>query len=474
MDKLVFRFLLPTALAVVWLTATVLLFFAGPAADDFCSATVSTLSTHFVQIYMTHAGRWMTVGFLVPFLFHRIELFSTFQHGSLMLALWVGYFIVFFFLFRVVTGASATWRTGLAAALLIGIVWWCGLPAPAQTIYWASAGLEYGLGFQAAAALFGAIALHGGRSPERGRALFGAALAVATFLVTGFHEIIALSVLGLLACMTAVAFFQRLGNRLFMLALTGVALIGTAVSVLAPGNAVRGQRVGGTVALPDTFYALYLDWFGRVVPWLTDPRLLCLSFLVLSSRQFHALQPRWASPVFDRQWWLIPVCALALVAGCLAVPALVLGQPGPARLHNFAYSIFVVGWFLTLFAAGRKVPLHTLPGIKVLRAVVGAIFVAAILFTGNMQDAISAVIGRNNAIRWHAWVHALPQAASRVRQQGGEELVLSGVPAGPKLFVAGFQRVPDRDPTNFINRCLAEYLGLSRLVVEQTEGTGAN
>src|SRR5688500_5812006 len=413
METLVLRFLLPGALAVVWLSATLLLFFAGPAADDFCRATISELGAHFVETYMTHAGRWMTVGFLVPLLFHRMELFSTFQYGALLLILWLGYFGVFFLAFRVIAAGSSTWRTGVAAAVLVGIVWWCGLPAPAQTVYWASAGLEYGLGFQASVVLFAAIALEAGRSSEQRRALTGALLALATFLVTGFHEMIALCVLGLLTLMTAVAFFQRLGSRFFMLALSSVALAGTLVSILAPGNAVRAQRVGGAVAVPDVVYSLYLDWFGRLIPWLTDPRLLCVSLLILTNPRFHALQPRWQAPVLGRQWWLIPLFTLALVFGCLALPALVLGQPGPARLHNFAYSIFVVGWFVTLFAAGRAMPVHGLPGIAALRTAVGVLFVAAILFTGNMQDAVSAMLGRNSALHWHAWVHSLEQRGQR-------------------------------------------------------------
>jgi hypothetical protein len=196
--------------------------------------------------------------------------------------------------------------------------------------------------------------------------------------------------------------------------------------------------------------------------------------LILTSARFHALQPRWQAPVFGRQWWLIPLFTLALVFGCLALPALVLGQPGPARLHNFAYSIFVVGWFMTLFAAGRALPLHGLPGIAALRTAVGVIFVAAILFTGNMQDAVSAMLGRNSAPHWHAWVHSLEQRGQRARQEGRAELVLAGVPAGPKLFVEGFQRVPDRDTAHFINRCLADYLGLSRVIVQPQAASGSD
>lgn len=470
MDQIVFRVVLPAALGLVALSATVLLFFAGPAADDFCRAMISDLRGHFVETYMTHAGRWMTVGFLVPMLLHRMELFSTFQYGALLLTLWLGYFAIFCFLFRVVAGPSASPRSTAAAALLIGIVWWCGLPAPAQTIYWASAGLEYGLGFQAAAALFGAIALYAGRAPERRGPLAGAALGVATFMVTGFHEIIALCVLGLLVMMSAFAFFQRLGSRFLLLSLTGVALAGAAASILAPGNAVRAERVGGAVSSSDVFYAMYLDWYGRLIPWLTDPRLLCASFLVLTSSHFHALEPRWKNDVLGRHWWVIPLATLALAVGCLAAPALVLGQPGPARLHNLAYSIFVVGWFLTLFAAGRGVPLHAVAGVPAARAAVGILFAGAILFTGNMQDVVSALIGRNNAFQWHAWVQGLDDAGRRERDRGRDELVLRGVPAGPKLFVEGFQRVPERDSASFINRCLADYLGLSRVVVEQRTG----
>jgi hypothetical protein len=465
MEQAVLRFLLPASLAVVMLIATALLFLAGPAADDFCRAMIADLRAHAVETYLTHAGRWLTVGFLVPLLLHRIDLFSP-QYGALLLVLWIGYFATFLFLIRVVIGPSAGWRTSVAASLLIGVVWWCGLPAPGQTIYWASAGLEYGLGFQAAAVLFGLIAVQSGRWAERGAYPAGAAVALGTLLVTGFHEIVALCVLGLLVVMTVYAFIQRLQSRFLMLCLTAVALVGAAVSLFAPGNAVRAARGGASPSASELVYSLYLDWYQRVIPWLTDPRLLCLSFLLLSSARFATLQPRWRSAVLDRHWWLIPIVTLLMVFGCLAVPAVVLGQPGPGRLHNLAYSIFVVGWFLTLFSAGRAMPLETTPAVRALRTAVGVLFVAAILFTGNMQDVVSAITGRSNAWQWHRWVEALEDKGSRARMQGRSELVLSDVPAGPRLYVEGFQRAPDRDPASFINRCLADYLGLSLVIVD--------
>jgi hypothetical protein len=467
MHSFLTRYVVPAAIGLVALTATVLLFFAGPAADDFCRAAISDLTEHFGASYRTHTGRWASVGLFVPLLLQRIDLFSPLQYGGMLFVLWCGHFAVFYLLIRLVVDASATWRTCAKGAALIGVLWWCGLPAPGQTVYWISAGVEYGLGFQLAAALLAAVILYAAAGKRgAGAAVAGLGLGIFALVVTGFHEIIALSVTATLIVVAAAAFMQRLDSRFKLLAFSAVGIAGAALSIFAPGNAMRAGRLQSAESPGSTLYSMYVQWYEQLVPWLLDPRLLCASFLLLSSRQFAELKPRWQTWLVDR-WWLFPLCTAALVVGCLAVPAIVLGRPGPGRLQDFAYSIFVVGWFLTLFGAGRRLSLHQAPSIGPLRETVALLFIAAILFTGNMQGAVSAIAGRNNVVAWHKWLGQIESGAVRAASNGSTELVLERVPSGPVIFTYGFQRVPDRDSAHFINRCMAEYLGLSKVLVVQ-------
>jgi hypothetical protein len=438
--------------------------FAGPASDDFCRGASFSITEHFVEAYKTHTGRWASVGFLVPTILQRVQLFSTLQYAGLLILLWGGYLGVFYLVARRAMSRSVPRGVGLRAALLIGAVWWAGLPAPSQTVYWFSGGFEYGFGFQLACAtlalaLFHISAPDGGRRPALGLPM----LAIMTFIVTGFHEVVALCLAMVLVAAALVALLQRSQNRVFLLVLAAVAVAGLLVSVLAPGNAVRAARHGGSISLAQIGYALYLEWYTHIAPWITDTRLLLASLIVLFSSNILDVETR-QKEWLARHWWLLPLGTAAVVTACLVLPALVLGQPGPGRLQNLAYSVFIVGWFMSLLAAAQRWPLALLQASAAVRGVVGVLFALALLFTGNMQAASGAFAG-GSAVSWYRWWHSLPAQAAAARGEDARRLVLAHVPGGPSIYVAGFQRVPDPDPGNFINRCMADYLGLQEVVV---------
>jgi uncharacterized protein DUF6056 len=155
-----------------------------------------------------------------------------------------------------------------------------GYPEPGETVYWVTGAIEYQLPASLAILLLATVCSSTSFPLRPSRALPRAlALGLLAFTITGFTELLALILLGVLFTGIVLILLERPPNLGIWLILLVFVALGTAVSVLAPGNAERaafdfphGRSVSqGIVALAKLLM--------RVLRWI-DLKLVAASVLL--------------------------------------------------------------------------------------------------------------------------------------------------------------------------------------------------
>ncbi|MGH7014411.1 MAG: hypothetical protein ACREEL_09720 [Stellaceae bacterium] len=252
-------FILPAALltlsiAIVFAVAIGLWLFTWPIADDFVRAVegrdYGILGGVWIE-YTTWSCRWAAG--LVHFLIAAALPLTRFYGASLMAITLLSLLILSGFVAGVL---ELRWRSR-ATLLVVGVfaaLWWAGSPSVNEIFYWRAAEVEYQLGWSAVIVLaFAACRLDLAAAPSGATRI--AALAAATFFISGLHELAAALETGLFA---AVAIAVRLACgrwRPAALVALGTALIGLAVgssprpaTVPAKRRSARRRRCGKACA----------------------------------------------------------------------------------------------------------------------------------------------------------------------------------------------------------------------------------
>ena len=367
-----------TALCVtgVFLLAGVYLFEAWPLMDDLGRAAAvreQSVLQCIAREYRAWTGRWSGVGS------------SYFLSASADLHRWYPWILLGL--------ASVTWFAGYAAlrfwlgdaasrlrcwggSLCFFALYWLGMPAPAQSIYWMTGGLENLLNLSLAILIVLQLAqLDPGNQPSGRRLAVALGLGAASMFVAGMHELFTLLFAVVLVVGTGTAIATRRGDRRGWLIVTALHLTGAAIVFLAPGNADRLARH------PEAGdFGLTLQLLGEqlvaTIPWLVDPRLLALTALFALSPAVRAARPAWLANNRALLRWLIPATAAAVLVAGLAGPGWAMGREMPERTRNGLYFIFTVGWFATVFVWRAGGPLEPRAGGDRLRLAAALVFVA--------------------------------------------------------------------------------------------------
>jgi hypothetical protein len=447
--------------AVILGLATVYLFLAWPALDDFCRGSFDPRIAGPLQqvaaFYLHWTGRWAATG-LHAFLTTHLDLegpaFTLVL--ALMAAAWVAAFVL---AADLLLGRGASRAASLGLGVLMFAIFWAGSPSPGEALYWYSGALDYGLPFLL---MMVAIRLLPG--------LDGAGRAVAAgmlgFLVAGFHELAG----GLVAAAAlAQAVFAWHAGRKRLAGLSALVLLLVALGLLlnlaAPGNAARAAQMplGGGLRRA---LALTLKPGETPLAWLLDLRLLALGLFLLSFPGFRALRPEWTGVKLP--WLLLlPASTLAILLGGWFMTAYAVGFAPPERVQAFLYALVTIGWVATLAAAAARFDLRPAGSARgQVFALAGAAALTLSLIAA--PTTLAAARGLPPALGdWRRQNAEREASLAAQRAAGRRNLVLPEVAPPPRPLVDS--EITD-DPTWWVNVCAARTRGVETLRAERIAG----
>jgi len=436
---------------------------AFPSADDYCQAIAARaglwdmLRTHYLDWTGRYTTSLLTGAMLRWDLAGLYPWFCTATLGGTFLA------------FRTLVGAVC--RNGasafhvtvagvVATAVLVG-----GLPSTVEAFFWLSSSVPYQWGliaFLAWLALLIRLASQRDDGPSPGRR---AAALVLTIALPGFNEILAPVVLVTLAAFLA-ASWRRSRLDGFVLGLLGVAAALTAVSLLAPGNAIRSANY------PDlpTRHALGFA--------LVETSRQALRFLAT-----HGWQPAlWGAACAAWWWapghWRSPAARQATVtSGWLAVLGLLAvlygtlfplyweygaeNYTGEGRTYNVTYLVLcatVVAVTGVLFRALASHSPGWLARLDARRALTDRLLAAMLALLLVAAPGVGRAFDASTAAA--AYLAAQRAREAALTSDGNRDRAVFVDPVRPRpegLFWSDI----DRDPSHWINNCVAAYYGLA-------------
>ncbi len=414
-------------IAVGIVTAAVLMLagayanFAKPILDDWCFA-VNALSPvqHANDLYMTWTGRWPTMALLSAMIQGQDVASSDYIFlAALGLPIW---FAAFFVIADRAMGPLG-WKYKMFAAAVMLATFWSTTYGTGETFYWVAGYTGYALPF-----LLGALCLSIATRPFQPLRL---ALACAVgFLAAAMNELGGIVLIVSLGVVALSYFLQRRSVAPTMAVFVSV-VIGTAIVLLSPGNAVRALDQQ-TMSWPKIIWTAIRP-YESPLSIIADPRVLALVAAVLALPN--------ASRSVPPRWWLLPTTAVAIAYIAVLAVALGTGTAPGFRILSFLQA-GVLGVFF--FSAWE------LRGLPIPRAATHFCF-AAILATApvigaSLHDLPMALNEWNPAHRWN-----------QLKGKAGRDVVLRDYANYPSMY-------PDReiaaDPNVSFNRCIATYFGL--------------
>lgn len=455
--------------AVLWLSVAVVLAlsvalvaYTEPLADDFCRAILDPYA-HLENLYFYWSGRWFSIVSSIEIL-TRVGLLE--NYTKLVAAL----FALTYAAWLVVVLGFAGGRLGAAGTVLASIVllvlFWTGMPSPGETIYWAIGGMENHFGLFAAACSLALMSRVPHAYSPVARAALVAGAAAFGLIATGCHEASALCLSGITVVACLAAFYTQADERRAWLILTLVVLVGTAVSVGAPGNVNRSRFFADGGDPVRTLQMVAWGMAAIVGPWFLDIKIWAASVLFFATPGTAGAGPLWLRDSMVPWRWIAPGATLLILAGILMAAGWGSGSPGPARLHNFMYAVFLIGWVATLFAWTDRVSV----GLRALCTGAGGtvaafVFAAGLLFSVNTTNAIHD-FARNSTHDVAAWQTAIEHRydfIARAKADGQEHVVVPAPPVHPWSFAKADLSLNTGVPQN---ACPARFFRLKTLGVE--------
>jgi hypothetical protein len=441
---------------------------AEPYADDFCRASYQRVFGDWLS-YVSHnyrqwTGRWAAMS-IHSFVFPKVGI-DTFGYNILLVG---SHFLWFFATYLLLTIALQSSISSLHKSYLSAIICcviWAGMPSQGEGLYWLTGVVEWAVPFFLIAACSTILAsewMLGSSDVRRIIAvLFCGAIAV---VIAGINELGGLVLCGILLVGAALSLQQRRYSALWGIAgVFVIAIAGTAINVFAPGNGVRS--VTDFPHGRDLFRALSLSFLrleSSPLAWLVDPRLMCLSVLLLTSPGFVRLSPKWArlsTPAII----IVPLLsATAVFAGHFAL-ILAQGTPPPGRAMNFLYALFLFGLVLSLIPLGAyisdavKHPNNFVSGINVAAAIL--LPLSLVLSPLGVKSIFEF---RDFALSWKRELGVRAAFVKSDSGHGDQHLILDAIRArAPSLY---FWHDLDVDANNWRNECYARYYGVGSVSV---------
>jgi hypothetical protein len=376
---------------------------------------------------------------------------------------------IFCFMRTVTRGVLSRWSAaGLSAGLFV--VYCAQLASPSRAFYWLTGAMTNQLVLILSLLAFALLL----RDPtemskfKRAALIIGASVLMSAAIGTYDNTIPMLN--GMLLGATIVALITRNPRRLQFSIVLAIALISSAVVLLAPGNAVREAHFEKAPLLQAIDYSITnsLKW---MIPYILSPVVLVASLLFLPAgcrigrrlREISNGRPRWMLLVVA-MWGLMIVCSW------LPAQYVMQGNP-PPRTLNTTSLFLLIGVFGSIAVFCAQVPgtpprrLPVPPGLLA----TGRFALAAILLTqGNGIEAFvqlkSEVQAFDNAM--HERYAIIQEAKTR----GELDVVVPPLPVQPTLLLPLGKDITT-DPVEYPNYATCRYWEIDTIRIEEPEST---
>jgi len=454
------KWLCVSAVFGVLVMAATLFWYAQPLADDFARAykgRAQGVVPATIHEYFTWTGRWAACG-LNYFLLSSFDLVRLYP---LLLVITPALLAVsvYVLLRSAEIGAGRPQCLALTAAALA--LYWVGMPHPGETFYWLTGSSDNLTGLALSLLLLAGLLRYGTHMTTRISVAVGAGLSLLAVLATGFHELFSLLLCIVLAGGTLKAWLARDPRRWMWAGCLAAALVGFLVVYAAPGNAARRAEFPLADTLGVTLRLTVKQGTLNVVPWVLDIKLLTGTalLLMLTPRALTGRRP--SHNVTARDVVIVALTWITAVGMAFAAASWATNINLASRTLNGIYLVFLTGWFwilvmLTRQFAEREVPLLATPPL--MRRVVVAIFVAAMLLTGNTWKALWDLRGVAPAYR--KVMHERWRSLDAARSRGEQDAVVEPVPERPQSYISISIFELREDPEHWENWSVAHYFGL--------------
>ena len=446
------RVLLAVAVTAVLTTFGSLCAFASPSIDDYWIAArvrdeglLGSQLRWYTEWHGKFAGMLSMSGFAWVFDIVR-------QYWLAPAFLLAGMWTSSLFLVRSLCPDHSRLRATGAASVLAAL-WIAHVPEPRESVYWLTGAYAYQMGIICAVLLVGFI-VRRGRSPLWTVVAVGLALAA-----TGSSETLMLPLATLAFLWLCGAAKHELHWSRFGLSIAAAIALGSAVMILAPGNAIRGANFVGANHEVVPSLMKCLERGGRFfITWTLSPALLGASLLFAAP--LCALAGRYRRPVGVRH----VLGVYTLVAATFFPAYWATGSGPPPRAMAVPWVVFVVGWFFVVvpvLARACAARQWTLSIER--RCALGAVALAIGLFVrGNMLVAVDDLMS-GSAAAYRRQCADRDAALSAAASAGVKSVRVESLSARPRtLFVDDF----GADPSDWRNGGAVRYYGLGELRAE--------
>lgn len=441
---------LPIVLIVFLTPFLALAFYSVPATDDFCKASLafgefpqrqpSVLAVTWLY-YTQWSSRWVTT-FLQSMIMSHLDLVA--DYGWLLILVVVSNVAALWYFFRTIFQLRVA--NALLAAAIFYAAYVASLSDSPQELYWLTGAIEYNLSFSTIL-LLGSLLYH-----ERRKTWYYCVLLLLSIAIPAQHEIAGIFLCGMLFAGVIAARLKKLPARRWYLSLAAAAL-SLAVSVFAPGNALRAaeehKHLWDIVHLP--------RWIAHAVyhslSWPASPAILAAGFSIflLCQRDKNRLYPGALPPL-----WLgrAALCGMFFIVAEVIVIETATGVWLPYRVASWFQFMF---WLLLVCFIAAGVPeMYQVRFSAGTKASVFALLGIILLGSPNFRAALEDLHGPVQS--WYK------VARFRLQQHGGS-LSFEPVTTYPHLT---FHQNLSSDPNCFVNVCLALYLRADTVVVKDS------
>jgi hypothetical protein len=290
-------------------------------------------------------------------------------------------------------GATRWQRAALTAALLT--VYWAGLPDPADNFYWLTGSVDNVAGLVVSLLLLAGLIGFRARTPFSSVAA-GIGLSLLAVLATGFHEVFGLILCIVLAGGTFRAWLAGDPLRWLWTVCLAAALIGFLVVYIAPGNVLRRAEFLLAANLGVTLRLTVKQGMSSIILWVLDIRLLSATILLLILAPRSLIKPCQSRCIASQDLLIVVLTWIMAIFAAFAAVSWAIGINVPPRTLDGIYFIFLTGWFWVMVMLIRQLAERGKPSLvapPLLRRIAVAIFVIAMLLTGNTRQALQDLGG---------------------------------------------------------------------------------
>jgi hypothetical protein len=416
-----------------------LLFYAVPATDDYCKATLSYDGIRqpgvwalIWRAYLTWSPRWLTL-FLQSSFMPRVDLVGSYGWLLLMVVLVTLASLCCFFakVLRLPPVQS------LLAASVFYAAWLAVLAQPSENFYWLACGTEYQLPLCVMLVL-ASLLVHSGPSARN-----TVAIALLSFAVPAQHELAGAFLCAMLLFALIIVLWRRLPAFRWILSFT-LAALSFAIVVLCPGISGRAanehRHLGPSAALLWTLSRTILQhttqWLFHPVVWIAG-----ISIGLLSWPAGRRLPAKWLA--------LAGLLGMGILLVESSLVELTLGQLPGRVVGLFQFQLWLL---LVCVSAAGVSRISRTKYAPALGAAVMLCLVASLFTSPNFRAAVDDLRGPAAAYRRNLSGH--------LEHPGKSPVNLSGSP-NPHLFL---NQWISAHPGCWVNRCVANYIGAQQVI----------